>query len=32
MADVGKHGFYIINVVSWRYIEFKCTICYKYVP
>ena len=32
MADIGKYGFQIINVVPFRYIELKCAICYKCVP
>ena len=32
MAEIGKYGFQIINVVLLRYIELKCAICYKCVP
>ena len=32
MAKIDKYGFQIINVVSLRYIELKCAICYKCVP
>ena len=32
MAEIGKYGFQIINVVALRYIELKCAICYKCVP
>ena len=32
MADIGKYGFQIINVVALRIIELKCAICYKCVP
>ena len=28
MAEIGKYGFQSINVVSLRYIELKCAICY----
>ena len=32
MAEIGKYGFQIINVVSLRYIKLKCAMCYKCVP
>ena len=31
MAEIGKYGFQIINVVALRYTELKCAICYKCV-
>ena len=32
MAEIGKYGFQIVNVVALRYIDLNCAICYKCVP